>query len=311
VGPLFNGRSCLSCHHSPAAGGMGDSEDSFVTRVARIEDGGFDPLLGRGGPLARAHSIAELGAPCGLPTGVPDRANATSRRSAMTLRGVSLIDNIAASTIRDVQAAQPAAVRGRLNLLADGRTGRFGWKAQTATLVEFMAEALRDEMGLTNPLAPRDLVHGCGASALKPEADALPLTALVAFLNTVDPPAPAAACLASPGAAAFTAVGCASCHTPAMPGPGGQVRLHSDLLLHDMGAALADGFEQGSATGAEFRTAPLWRAADRAHFLHDGRARTLLEAVLAHGGQAEAARLAFEALGPADRQAVLDYLGCI
>jgi hypothetical protein len=318
LGPLFNGRSCRECHNAPSPGGMGTSPGSFVVRVARIKHGVFDPLLGRGGPIARQHSIAELGYECDLPTGVPPAANATSPRSAMTLRGTSLIDNIQTSEILAVQAAQAPAVRGRLNVLEDGRPGRFGWKAQTATLVEFMGEAFRDEMGLTNPLAPRDLVRSCGddddddqggGSAV--EADAVPLTAVPAFLNTLDPPAPSTDCLGSPGAALFAAIGCASCHTPSMAGPGGRVRLYSDLLLHDMGPGLADGFEQGSATGSEFRTMPLWRAGDREHFLHDGRARTLSDATLAHGGQAADAVAAFQTLGPTDLQALLDFLGCI
>jgi CxxC motif-containing protein (DUF1111 family) len=226
------------------------------------------------------------------------------------------------SEILTAQAAQPVAVRGRINVLADGRPGRFGWKAQTATLVEFMGEAFRDEMGLTNPLAARDLVRGCGEDEDEDddghgreghgvEADAVPLTSLVAFLNQLDPPAPSGGCLASSGAALFDAVGCASCHTPSMAGPGGRVRLFSDLLLHDMGPGLADGFEQGSARGGEFRTMPLWRVSDRAHFLHDGRAHTLSEAILAHGGQATGAMAAFQALSPADREALLDFLGCI
>jgi CxxC motif-containing protein (DUF1111 family) len=89
------------------------------------------------------------------------------------------------------------------------------------------------------------------------------------------------------------------------------VRLYSDLLLHDMGPALADGFEQGSAAGNEFRTMPLWRVEDRSHFLHDGRATTLADAILAHGGQSAGAAAAFQALSPSDRSALLDFLGCI
>jgi len=88
------------------------------------------------------------------------------------------------------------------------------------------------------------------------------------------------------------------------------VRLYSDLLLHDMGAGLAE-FGQGSTTGSEFRTMPLWRVSERAHFLHDGRAHTIGEAILAHGGQAASAVDAFQALSPADQQALLDFLGCI
>jgi Di-haem oxidoreductase, putative peroxidase len=312
LGPLFNARSCTSCHVN---GGMGSSAGTFVTRVARIQNGRFDPLSSHGGPIARQHSIAELGNPCGMPTGIPPQANATSIRSAMTLRGTSLIDTILTSDILVVQAAEPLDVRGRLNILADGRPGKFGWKAQTASLVEFMGEAFRDEIGLTNPLASRDLVQGCGASIDRPEADAAPLTSLVAFLDTIDPPVPIAMCLASAGATLFRSVGCANCHTssiPAVPTTGRiQVRLFSDLLLHDMGPNLADGFEQGSARGNEFRTMPLWRVSDRTHFLHDGRALTILDAILSHGGQAAGALSAFQSLSPADKQSILDFLGCI
>jgi di-heme oxidoreductase (putative peroxidase) len=321
LGPLFNGRACESCHNTinkPAddtifPGGMGVSPASFVIRVARIRRGIFDPLIGHGGPIARQHSIAEFGAPCDLPTGAPPQANATSPRSAMTLRGTSLIDNIRAADIDKVRAAQPAAMQGRFNVLADGRLGRFGWKAQTATLVEFMGDAFRDEIGLTNPLAPRDLVRGCGASSRRPEADATPLTSVVAFLNTIDPPAPTNACLASAGATVFSTLGCATCHAPSLPGPGSgaPVRLYSDLLLHDMGAGLADRFVQGSATGSEFRTAPLWRVSDRQHFLHNGSAKTIVDAIRAHGGQAAAAAAAFDALNSSDLQALLDFLNCI
>src|SRR2546426_9059442 len=169
---------------------MGTTPGSFVVRVGRIKDGRFDPLLGKGGPVARQHSISELGVDCDLRPGVTPRANVTSARSAMTLRGTSLIDNILDREILRVQAAEPEALRGKANVLPDGRLGRFGWKAQTATLVEFIAEAERDELGLTNPLQPRDLVSGCGANEVSPEADGVPLTSLVAFLNTVEPPAP-------------------------------------------------------------------------------------------------------------------------
>lgn len=318
LGPLFNGRGCDSCHNTLAGvdfdGGMGVTPDTFVRRVARIDKKGrFDPLVNHGGPIARQHSIAELGFPCGLPTGDPPEANAFSNRSAMTLRGTSLIDNIRIGDIDKVRAAQPLAMQGRFNVLADGRVGKFGWKAQTATLVEFLGEAFRDEIGVTNPLAPIDLVRGCGASILRPEADAAPLTSLVAFVNTIDPPVPTTACRTSPGAAVFAAAGCATCHTPSLPGPGNAspVFLYSDLLLHDMGGTLADGFEQGSARGSEFRTAPLWRVADRAHFLHDGRAHSLVDAIGLHGGQAAGAAASFKALSTSDLQALIAFLNCI
>jgi hypothetical protein len=320
LGPLFNGQSCNGCHNMPSAGGMGVDAGSFVTRVAQTSGGLFDPMTGHGGPIARQRSIDEFGVACGIPTGIPPQADMTSRRSAMTLRGTALIDDVLLSDILAAQAAEPAAVRGRINVLSDGRIGRFGWKAQTATLVEFMGEALRDETGLTNPLAPRDLVRGCGASVVRPEADAVPLTSIAAFLNTLDPPEPSSATLASPGAASFASIGCASCHKPSYRILGSTTNasgaimtafLYSDLLLHDMGPDLADGFQQGSAAGAEFRTAPLWRLSDRLHFLHDGRASSIEAAVRAHGGQASSALAAFAALSAPDRQALLDFLNGI
>jgi len=320
LGPLFNGRGCEACHNNVAGndvdGGMGASDDTFVFRVAHVEPGSFDPLLGRGGPVARQHSIAELGVACDLPTGIPSAANVISKRSAMTLRGTSLLDNIRIVDIERTRLSQPDTVRGRMNILSDGRVGRFGWKAHSATLVEFMAEALRDELGVTSPLAPTDLVRGCGTSS-RPEADAVPLTSLVAFLDTIDPPAPTTACLISPGAAVFQSIGCASCHQPNMFGPGNSgsnpttIHPFTDLLLHEMGPALADGLLQGSATGSDFRTMPLWRVSDRVHFLHDGRAHTIEEAIRAHGGQAAAARDAFNTLSAADLMALMNFLGCI
>jgi CxxC motif-containing protein (DUF1111 family) len=230
----------------------------------------------------------------------------------MTLRGTSLIDNIRVGDIEQIRIAQPPDLRGRFNILTDGRVGRFGWKAHAASLVEFMGEALRDEIGVTNPLAPTDLVSGCTASVQRPEADAVPLTALVAFLNTIDPPS-SAACRPSVGNTVFANVGCATCHTPSLPSNGNATAafLYSDLLLHDMGVSLADGFEQGSARGSEFRTAPLWRVADRSHFLHDGRATSIDDAIRAHDGQAAGARDRYKALSAGDVQALLDFLKCI
>ncbi len=310
LGPLFNGRSCADCHSDPFAGGMSPLASS-ETKVARSINGHFDPLLGHGGPVARSQSIRDLGFPCSLPTGVPPQANVVSPRLAMTLRGTALIDNIDDEVIIATQAAEPPAVRGRINFQPDGRLGRFGWKAQTPTLVEFMGDAFRTELGVTNPLQPEDFVNGCGAGLLGPEIDAVPVQAVTAFMDTLDPPAPSAACLSSAGAATFSAIGCADCHKTSMPSEGIQAWLFSDLLLHDMGPGLADGYLEVQAGGSEFRTMPLWRAADRSHFLHDGRASTIEAAITAHGGQAGPARAAFVGLSATDRQALLDFLGCI
>lgn len=314
LGPLFNGQSCAECHSSPFPGGMALLPGKDVRRVGRMrDDGTFDQLLGRGGPVARTHSVTELGGTCDLAPGIPAQADLVSQRNAMTLRGMGVLDTIALGDVLANMAMEPSAVRGRPNVLADGRMGKFGWKADVATLVEFMGLALRNEMGLTNPLVPRDEVRSCSADQNSPEVDALALQAAAKFLNTLDPPAPAAACTSSSGAALFQSAGCANCHTPSLPGPGARqlVQPYTDLLLHDMGAGLADQMRQGSALGNEWRTPPLWRVSERGKFLHDGRAATLTDALLAHGGQGQAARDAFAALDAASKQAVLAFLDCI
>ncbi|HVZ71936.1 MAG TPA: di-heme oxidoredictase family protein [Polyangia bacterium] len=311
LGPLFNARGCGDCHASPTAGGMGLTAETQVTRVGRLTGSTFDPLTGHGGPIARTHSIRQFGFYCGLQTGVTPLANVTSVRSAMTLRGTALIDAVLDKDVLAVQAAQDVAVRGRPNTLADGRLGRFGWKGQIATLVEFMGAAFRDEMGITNPLEPDDLVRGCGSALLSPEVDAVPLQDVAAFMSTLDPPVPATTCTTSTGAAVFKATGCASCHTPSLPGPGRTVDLFSDLMLHDMGPGLDDKFQMGTAAGNEWRTMPLWRLSERGRFLHDGRATTIDAAVAAHGGQAASSAAGFAALDADSHQALLDFLGCI
>ncbi|HVZ87843.1 MAG TPA: di-heme oxidoredictase family protein [Polyangia bacterium] len=311
VGPLFNGRACGDCHNTPVEGGMGATPDTFVTRVGRIENDLFDPLIGEGGPVARAHSIASLGIFCPLPTGVPPLANVTSRRSAMSLRGTALIDFVQNKDILAAQAAEPAEVRGSVNVLADGRIGKFGWKAQFATLIEFMGDAFTHEMGITNPLVPDDEVSACGANFLKPEIDALPVQTVTAFMATLDPAVPDPTCTGSTGATVFANAGCAGCHTPSLPGPTRTINLYSDLLVHDMGPALDDQFVAGSATGSQWRTMPLWRISERVHFLHDGRAGDIPTAIAAHGGQAATAAAAYAALDSGSQQALLAFLGCI
>jgi CxxC motif-containing protein (DUF1111 family) len=91
----------------------------------------------------------------------------------------------------------------------------------------------------------------------------------------------------------------------------GGVPLYSDLLLHDMGRALDDGFIQAAATGKDWRTAPLWGLSQRSRFLHDGRARSIEAAILAHGGEAEAMAQRFRALAAADRGALLAFLSTL
>lgn len=116
------------------------------------------------------------------------------------------------------------------------------------------------------------------------------------------------AMLAQPGGRLFAQVGCAKCHMPALRGAQGEVTLYSDLLLHDMGPALDDKIVQGQATGADWRTTPLAGLRLRERYLHDGRASTLRDAILAHGGEAEIVRDRFFYLSPEEQYRVIRFL---
>jgi CxxC motif-containing protein (DUF1111 family) len=316
LGPLYNGTACASCHISPSIGGMGPDSIAVVTRVGRSVGGTFDPLIGRGGPVARAHAISELGAACALKPGIPAEANLTSVRNTPPLYGLGLLDEVPDEAILALAVPHEDGVHGRANLVRDAagqeRVGRFGWKGDTATLEQFVADALRNEHGVTNPLAPSDLAPpggqtvNCSADVTAPEDDGSAVSDLTAFVASL--PSPTSEGDAA-GEQVFAATGCASCHTPALPsGDGRTAYLYSDLLLHDVGPALDDGVTQGAASGRHWRTTPLWGLRFRQRFLHDGRARTIEAAVRAHGGEADTAARRFAELPPEERALLLDFL---
>jgi hypothetical protein len=315
LGPLYNAQSCTECHRSPRPGGMGAGGFATVQRIGRRDGSSFDPLVGHGGPIARIHTVAELGIPCSLAAGPPALANVISTRNSPPLFGLGLIESIPDETIR-AGAARPGPAGGRPNIVRDAhgteRPGRFGWKADVASLEQFVAEAFRNELGMTNPLVPADLVPpqaDCGGTASAAiEVDGAAVHAVAAFVASLPPPLPAVEKQDPLGRILFSAAGCPACHTPALPGPGGEVPLYSDLLLHGMGPGLDDGIAQGEARGKDWRTAPLWGLGMRRRFLHDGRARSAEDAILAHDGEGRQAAAAFGQLTRAERDALLTFL---
>src|SRR2546430_8514628 len=189
----------------------------------------------------------------------------------------------------------------------DGTIARFGWKAQNKSLLLFSGEAYNVEMGITNELfqTERDETGACQFTRVPNNVTnvdaAAPLEAISAierfaffqrFLAapTPSPDTPGGATSIASGRSLFVYVGCALCHTPALPTRRSrvaalrrsQVNLYSDLLLHDMGVGLADGISQGQAGPREFRTAPLWGLGKRIFLLHDGRTSDLAVAIQAH-----------------------------
>jgi len=211
------------------------------------------------------------------------------------------------------------------------RVGLFGWKAHQATLLAFAAEALRNEMGITNDLYPNEIGSGVSAEQLAkcdpvpdPEDKPDPNT----HLRMIDQVTNFMRFLAPPptlplddegrlGSQLFSKIGCAACHVPTLlTGPNEipaldhqPVNAYSDFLLHDVGTG--DGVEQGAAKGNEFRTSPLWGLRFRKQLLHDGSALSPTDAVRRHGGESERSRQSFERLGEPESRALLAFLSSI
>jgi CxxC motif-containing protein (DUF1111 family) len=196
-------------------------------------------------------------------------------------------------------------ITGRLNRSGnDGTITRFGHKAQVKSLHEFSAEAYNVEQGVTNNMFPheRDETRNCSYNQTPEDSvdfetggvDDIALFA--AFMRFLAPPTPAPSNTdIADGFNAFRSVGCHLCHSPSLRTGDHSVAalrnknvpLYSDLALHAMGPGLADGIAQGHAAGDEFRTAPLWGLGKRIFFLHDGRSKDLVEAILAHKSRSD------------------------
>lgn len=252
-------------------------------------------------------------------------------RNTPPLFGVGQIESITINDILKTAAAQPQTVRGRPALLPDGRIGKFGWKAQTATLADFNENACAVELGLETPRfaqpKPPFVKRRPGAKSpmersprgLDMTADEV--TALTLFTASLPAPRQTVGSDVSEialGEAIFAKIGCAQCHVRDVGNTRG---IYSDLLLHDLGASgtvyygeqrldLAGGLFMPARPG-EFRTAPLWGVADSAPYMHDGRAVTLIGAIKAHQLQGEPAARAFSQLEYPDQQQLLTFLGSL
>jgi CxxC motif-containing protein (DUF1111 family) len=223
-------------------------------------------------------------------------------------------------------------ISGRVHVVADPesgapRLGRFGWKAAQATLRHQAAAAFRADMGVTSRVFPEpdcgSAQAGCGGRGVEVRnGDLDDLAAYLALLGMqarrdADDP------VVERGEDLFAEAGCAGCHTPSLVTtpfhPLAELRSqtiqpYTDLLLHDMGPGLAATLPEGNASGSEWRTPPLWsigltrEVSGGEAYLHDGRARTLAEAILWHGGEGRRARNAFAAMSAPDQEALLAFL---
>lgn len=327
TGPLFNENQCSACHTFPAQGGTG--EQLVIKATRRLPDGSCDILAGEGGENLRRQATPAL-ARLGIERDTIPSASADIATFAVPfLFGLGTADLVPEQALRD--DADPDdldgdGVSGRVGRTPDGRLGRFGRKADVASLHDFTHLALFNEMGITTTAHPVE--RGPNGAPLPDGVDTAPdpelgdasvdlITDFVRMLAPPPRPAPDrdAAPLIARGEALFAAIGCAACHTPYVTtgpsrlAPLDRVRapLYSDLLLHDLGPALASTCAPG-ATETEYRTAPLLGLGARRTYLHDLRAFTLQRAIELHGGEARSARAAFAALPIADQQALLRFL---
>ncbi len=261
-----------------------------------------------------------------------------SARIAQPQIGLGFLEGVpvaALAALADPDDSDSDGISGRINWVVDHNgkraAGRFGWKALAPDLVEQSGAAGLQDMGLTNR-ARREancppVQVACREAAVRARTDMSDnfFDNLVTYLRMTTIPGRrgAAEPEAVRGEMLFGAFGCAQCHRPSLDtGPGAPLpelrnqrfAPYTDLLLHDMGEALADGRPEGSASGTEWRTSPLWGIGltetvnGDQRFLHDGRARGLAEAILWHGGEAEKAREAFRNAPAADRSALLAFL---
>lgn len=331
LGPAFNGTSCAACHNVPVIGGT-----STITEVRagyRDEDGKFHEL--EGGSLFHLFSLP----PHTCQPKIPAEANVIARRAPIAVFGAGMVEAIADETIaaaEDPDDRDGDGISGRASRITDiatgqPRIGRFGWKAQHATLLAFAGDAYRNEMGITNDLFREEDARGFTVEQLKLcsvtrgmediRDRRTGLRGIDNFANFMRLLAPVERETLSSDARAgegfFIAIGCAACHTPVLTTATNRnpifdrkpVALYSDLLLHDVGTG--DGIEQASAHANEIRTPALWGLRMRRPLLHDGSAATPTDAISRHAGEADRIVKDYLALPRHNREQILAFLASL
>jgi len=342
MGPIFNKTNCVSCHSTPQ-GGWGNAT---VTHFGIVDEKGFFSMVpGESQSLLQDFAVSEACREL-----LPDEATFTATRvtnSSMAFGMVEAIPDADIAALEDPEDADGDGISGRVHWVRpledpEGplRAGRFGWKAQVATVLTFSADAARNEMGFTNRLLPTenapnndtDRLAGCDPM---PDPEDVPDAEGLAFIDRVTdfqrylavPPQTPKSGMA--GEAIFVSVGCARCHVPEWTTSnsasleealrGKVIRPYSDFLLHDMGI-LGDGVSEGNAGELEMRTPTLWNLRTRDPMLHSGAAaggtfsERVRTAIALHGpyGEGAASAEAFSGLTEADKErlvAFLDSLG--
>lgn len=333
LGPLFIRASCAACHIEGTRG------PGLVQKVAIVEADGITPAADQSA-LPYGHTLRGGLAGGGMtPIRAPDDANAkvTQRVGPPVLgRGyIEAVDEAELMRLEAEQAARSDGIHGKVGRgvfesvpnpdttygsFAQGQAviGKLGLKSRIATIDDFTADAFQGDMGLTTPMRPVELANPDKRS----DDDRTGVDLTLEHINRVSfylrrIAIPVRVGLTERGAQLFEATACAACHVPTLrtradyPIPqlaGIDAPIYSDLLLHDMGPALADGQTDGGASSSSWRTAPLIGLRFVHNYLHDARAHSVAEAILAHDGEARGAAQAFQALSQEDQRTLTEYV---
>ncbi len=353
LGPVFNDRSCVACHSQGGIGGGGGIEHNVTTFEAhpvpgrpevqggiihafsvssdcqesrhslndffQVVPGGvtivgtcfvqkhdFDPVRSDS-----INSTALFGA--GWVDQITDRAITHNAR----LRAMASLGQVIGGNLESVPA-------GRARILPDGRIGKFGWKAQFATLKEFVAAACANEIGLGNPLMEQARPYAHHATQkVERDLDELQFRSLVAYVGTlarpieVMPSDSSDRIEAERGRVLFEKVGCTVCHVSSLGGVDG---VYSDFLLHRLTSSEdLGGYREvpqvelptDHPLADEWKTPALWGVADSAPYFHDGKSPTLRAAIDRHQGDASAVTRGFVSLSERDQNAVIAFLSTL
>lgn len=334
LGPVYIRTSCASCHANDGKG------PGFVQKMAAFDDDGAPLQLPFGNTV---HPFVDGGAT--TPILPPDGAVHVSTRIGPAVFGRGFVEAIDDAVIEGFEAAQQDrddGISGRIHRVRwqsaanpepivhdhqpgdEGLIGRFGLKGRIATLDEFTADAFQGDMGITSPLRPTEIGNPDGVVddfKAGVDVDADRINAIAMYMRLVDMPRRDFVDVnEADGAAVFAEARCAVCHVPEQhtaanwavaPLADRTVFLFTDLLLHDMGDGLKDDIVDGDASGREWKTPPLLGLRFFDGYMHDGRSKTVRDAIVAHGGEGSEANdsvARFNALSPAQQDVLVRYV---
>ena len=332
LGPLFVATSCAGCH-------AGDGKGTPFTTLTRFgqSDSTGNQYLSAGGPQLQNRAL-----PGYLPETIPMGAT-FSKFTPPANTGLGYLELVSDADIlamADPEDANGDGISGvpNWNTLPEyvhipsnaiSQQGkyicRFGKKASTFDLLQQTVTAYNEDMGITSTFHPKD---GYSGLSIDPEVSDRTVRDVVAYLQMLKAPIPRAQedPRVMEGKQLFSQVQCATCHVPQLQTGFSPIAAlsdkvfypYTDLLLHDMGTALDDGYTEGSAKTYEWRTPPLWglglspaSQGGKYYLMHDGRAGSIEEAILLHGGEASNSKTLYQQLTQTEKEALISFLNSL